>query len=163
MTQNPPGFDPISVDEYEPQLLSTKELLDRYWPYAKPLLERVVKEAMHGELGIEDIYKKVAAGEFFVFVFKCDKGIIPSVKLAIVLEVIKYPQMAAMNVVALGGEQLFVFHKRFWAMLTGWAYMNGIKVFECSVAPAMQRVIERFGFKKTYARMRYDLLEGNHE
>lgn len=156
---HPAGFDPISVDKFEPVLLSTKELLDKYWGATKPLLERVVKEAMHGELDVEDIYRKTVAGEFFIFVFKYDGGITPSVKLALVLEVIKYPKLTTMNVVALGGEQLSVFHKKFWGMLTGWAYMNSIRVFECSVAPAMQRVIERFGFKKTYAHMRYDLTE----
>jgi len=46
------GVDPIPLDEYDPLIVSTKEQLDRYWPCAKPLLERCIKEAMHDEMTI---------------------------------------------------------------------------------------------------------------
>jgi hypothetical protein len=56
MSTQVPGYDPLPLDDFEPLLLSTKEHFDIYWPATKPLIERCVKRAMHGEMGIDDIY-----------------------------------------------------------------------------------------------------------
>ena len=76
MTTNlPAGFDPLPLEDFEPLLLSTKEQFDTYWGATKPLLERCVKRAMHGEMTIDDIYNAALQGKMYIFVVKCDKTI----------------------------------------------------------------------------------------
>ena len=130
MSTLPAGFDPIPLDDFEPLLLATKEQFDMYWTATKPLLEKCVKRAMHGEMTIDDIYNSALQGKMYIFVVKCDKTITKSVKLALVLEIVHYPKLAAMNIVALGGSDLDALHAKYWKMLCGWAYMNSVRVIE---------------------------------
>jgi len=154
-----PGFDPIPLDDYEPLLLSTKDMFDKYWPRASKLVDKCVKRSMRGELTSEDIYNMALQQRAFVFVFKSDVGIQPDVRLVVVLEMCGYPRMPAMNILALAGSELDMFYEKFWDKLCGWAYMNGVRTLEGFVSPAMQRVISRYGFKPTYTLMRLDLSE----
>jgi hypothetical protein len=154
-----PGFDPIPFDDYEPLLLTTKDQVDKYWPQASKLVDRCIKRAMHGEMRVEDIYNKVINQQVYVFVVKNDSCIQPDVKLVVVLEIMNYPRLPALNILALGGSSLDVFYEKFWKKLCGWAYMNGIRSIEGFVSPAMQKVISRYGFKQTYAHMRLNLAE----
>jgi len=78
--------------KYEPQLLSTKELIDRYWGQCVPLLQKCIDKQMDGELDIEDIYSKALKGEMFIIAVKNDSTEIPDVKLALVLELVYYPK-----------------------------------------------------------------------
>jgi hypothetical protein len=148
-----------SLDDYEPLLLATQELLDRYWPQAAVHLERVVNEAMHGELTVEDIYQATLEGRMYVMVAKNDDFELPDVKFVLVLEVRQYPRYAAMNVVAIAGSDLRHLMKRFWGKICSWAYINGVRKFECSVAPAMERILSSAGFERHYVQMRQDLTE----
>lgn len=159
MSTLPAGFDPIPLDDFEPLLLATKEQFDTYWTATKPLLEKCVKRAMHGEMTIDDIYNSALQGKMYIFVVKCDKTITKSVKLALVLEIVHYPKLAAMNIVALGGSDLDALHAKYWKMLCGWAYMNSVRVIEGWVSPAMERVISQYGFKPVYTHMRLELTE----
>ena len=91
---------------YTPQLLSTKELIDKYWGQCIPLLEKCIDRQMHGEMEVEDIYTRALKGEMYIIAVKNDTPEIPDVKLVLVLELIYYPRFTAMNVVALGGKDL---------------------------------------------------------
>ena len=42
--------------QYNAQLLSTKELFDKYWGGCIPLFQECIDKAMHGEMNVEDIY-----------------------------------------------------------------------------------------------------------
>jgi len=154
-----PGQDPIPVDEYDALLLSSKEQFDKYWPYAKPLIEQCIKKSMHGEITIDDIYNLALQGKLYVFVAKCDRTMVPSVRLALVLEIVNYPRLPALNILALGGTDLHLLYEKFWKKLCGWAYMNGVRAIEGWVSPAMERVISRYGFKHVYTHMRLNLTE----
>ena len=151
MSTLPAGFDPLPLDDFEPLLLATKEQFDTYWS--------ATKRAMHGEMTIDDIYNAALQGKMYIFVVKCDKTITKSVKLALVLEIIHYPKLPAMNIVALGGSDLDALHAKYWKMLCGWAYMNSVRVIEGWVSPAMERVISQYGFKPVYTHMRLELTE----
>ncbi len=156
---NTPGADPIPLDEYEPLLLSTPENFEKYWPLAKPLIEKCIRRAMHGEITIDDIRALAQQQQLYVFVVKYDKTIIPSVKLVVVMDVANYPRLAAMNIFAIAGTDLDYFYRKYWKKLCGWAYMNGVRVLEGWVSPSMERVISRYQFKRAYTLMRYDLTE----
>jgi len=149
----------LNNDDYEPMLLSSKEAFDKYWDACIPHLERCVNEAMHGEMTVDDIYNKALAGQFYVIAVKNDQLEVPDVKLVLVLEVVYYPRYATMNVVALGGKDLRHMIKRFWSYVCGWAYINGVRKMECSVAPAMQKILEAVGFQQQYVQLRQDLKE----
>ena len=151
--------DNVEIGGYEPLLLATQEQFDLYWTQCVPLLDRVIERAMHGELTTDDIYEKALQGQMYVFICKKDGGEYPDVKFAIVMELINYPRLAAMNIVAIGGSHLNPFFKKFWSKLCGWAYMNGIRAIEALVSPAMARIISKFGFNHTYAHMRLNLNE----
>jgi hypothetical protein len=107
----------------------------------------------------KDVYTMALQQKVYVFVVKCDKGIMPAVKLALVLEIVNYPRLPAMNILALGGEELDALYERYWKRLCGWAYMNGVRAIEGWVSPAMERVISKYGFKHVYTHMRLDLTE----
>lgn len=156
---NPAGFDPIPLDQYDALLMSTKEHFDKYWHKVKPLIEKCIKRSMHGEITVEDIHTLALQGKFYIFIVKNDSCITPDVKLALVLEIVNYPRLPAMNILALGGSDLEHFHEKFWQKLCGWAFMNGVRAIEGWVSPAMERVISKFGFKHVYTHMRFDLTE----
>ena len=145
--------------EYEPQLLSSKELLDRYWGQCVPLFEKCIEKQMDGELDVDDIYSRALKGQMFVFAVKNDSTELPDVKLALALELVYYPKYTAMNVVALGGKDLRNMIDMFWKHVCGWAKICGIKKMECSVNPAMQKILETVGFKQQYVQLRQDLTE----
>ena len=149
----------LELSDYEPLLLSNKEQVDTYWSEVKPLLDKCISRATHGEYNTQDVYDLALQGKVFVFIVKSDKTIKKSVKLVIVLELAVYPRMTAMNIMALGGSDLEALHEKYWDSLCGWAYMNGVRVLEGLVSPAMQRVISKFGFKPVYTHMRLDLTE----
>lgn len=149
----------LELEDYEPLLVSSKDQMDTYWSEMKPLLERCITRATHGEFNADDIYTQAIEGRAFVFIVKSDKPIRKSVKLVLVLELSGYPRLSALNILALGGQDLDALHELYWDKLCGWAYMNGIRVLEGSVSPAMQRVIARYGFKPVYTHMRLELTE----
>jgi hypothetical protein len=154
-----PGFDPLPLDDYEPLLVSTKEQLDKYWPYMKPLIDKCVKRAMKGEMTTEDIHTMILQQKVNAFIVRSDKCIQPDVKLVVIVELVPYPKLAAMNILVLSGTELEALYEKFWVKLCGWMYMNGVRTVEGWVTPAMQRVISRFGFKPAYTLMRLDLSE----
>lgn len=153
------------LGEFEPLLLSTPDALANFWPLAQPLLSRCVKEAMHGEMGVDDIKAMAQSGRAFIFVLTNDKsGTNPNreVRLALAVEVVQYPRLPALNVLALGGTELAMFHRKFWKQFCGWAYMNGVRAVDGWVGPGMQKMLSRFGFKQVYAHMRLELTEASH-
>jgi len=149
----------LANEDFEPILLSTQELYNKYWAQAAVHIQRCVDEAMHGEMTIDDIYARALRGELFVIIAKNDSTEVPEVRLAIVLELVTYPRFHAMNVVALGGKNLRHMIKLFWKDVCGWAKICGVRKIECSVAPAMERILQPAGFERTYIVMRQDLTE----
>ena len=114
---------------------------------------------MDGELDVDDIYSRALKGQMFVIAVKNDSTELPDVKLALALELVYYPKYTAMNVVALGGKDLRNMIDMFWKHVCGWAKICGIKKMECSVNPAMQKILETVGFKQQYVQLRQDLTE----
>ena len=144
----------VTNSTYTPQLLSTKEHIDTYWDQCVPLLQKCI-DKMDGEMIIEDIYASATQGKAFIIVVKNDYD--NYVKLALVLELVYYPRYTAMNVLALGGEDLKNMINLYWKHVCGWALICGVKKMECTVSPAMERILKSVGFKQQYIKMRQDL------
>jgi hypothetical protein len=152
------------IEEYEPLLLATPDLLQAYWPHVAPLLEKCVRRAAHGEYTAEDIQRLAFAGRVFVFALvndKYDPTVTRDVKLVLVLETVNYPRLPALNILAVGGSGLKMAYQKYWKMLCGWAYMSGVRAIEGWVSPSMKRTTEPMGFKPVYTHMRYDLEQSN--
>lgn len=148
------------TEQYEPLLLGTPQLLESYWPQVEPLLEKCVRRASHGEYAVQDIKALAFSGRAFVFILTNDKHdftVERNVKLALALEVVNYPRLPALNILAVGGSGLRMAYEKYWGLLRGWAYMSGARAIEGWVGPGMQRTTERMGFKPVYTHMRYDL------
>jgi len=162
-TQASPLYAPLG--EFEPLFLANAGMVEQYWELALPLLSRVVKEAMHGEFTMDDLKALALCGKAYIFVLTNDKtGTNPDreVRLALAVEIVRYPRLPALNILALGGTDLSLFHRKFWKQFTGWAYMNGVRAIEGWVSPAMQRIVSRFGFKQVYSHMRLELTEAEN-
>ena len=112
---------------------------------------------MHGEMEIDDIYTRALKGEMYIIAVKNDTLEIPDVKLVLVLELVYYPRFTAMNVVAIGGKDLKNMISAFWQHVCGWARICGVKKIECSVPPAMERILKDIGFEQHYIQMRQEL------
>ena len=145
--------------KYDVQLLSTKELYDKYWGQCIPLFQECIDRAMDGEITIDQMYEKALKGELWVIAIKNDETEIPTVKLCLALELSCYPQYTAMNVLAMGGRDLRRLIKQFWPQICGWAQVCGVKKMECLVAPAMEKILTAQGFKRKYTLLRQDLTE----
>ena len=151
--------------EYQPLLLATPAHVEAYWPWVRPLLNRCVKETMHGELEVDDIKALALVGKAHIFVLTNDRTATNperDVRLALAVEVVQYPRLPAMNVLAIGGADLAMFHKKFWQQFCGWAYMNGIRAIDGWVGPAMRRMLARYGFKQVYSHIRLELTEATN-
>jgi hypothetical protein len=153
------GKNNVEIDGYEPLLLATKEQFDLYWAQCVPLLDKVIDKAMHGELTTDDIYNSALQGQTYVFVFRNDDSEVPDVKLCLAMDLVNYPKLAALNVVAIGGTQLGPLFNKFWTKLCGWAYINNIRAIEGLMSPAMAKIVTKFGFTQTYTHMRFNLNE----
>jgi len=151
-------------NSFEPLLLSTQEQYNTYWAYAEPLIKRCLDETTYGEIDTKHIYDNALAGLNYVIIVKSDAGPEPKVKLAIVFEPKVFPNLAALNLLAIGGSDLKSLSAKYWEKLLGWCYMTGVRAIDCSVSnPAMERMIKRLNFKPIYTQMRLDLTEATDE
>jgi len=148
------------VKDYEPLFLSSVNILDIYWGQTCEVLGPCIDDAMHGEMTLDDIYNRIKAGQMYCLVFKNDEGELPDVALAMIMELIAYPQYTVMNIAAIGGRELErLLKNKFWKHICSWAYMNGVRQMQASVSPAMARIIKSYGFKPTYQTLRMSLTE----
>ena len=95
----------------------------------------------------------------YCLVAKNDDGELPDVALALILELIAYPQYTVMNITAIGGRELSLLRDKFWKHVCSWAYMNGVRQMQASVSPAMARMLKAYGFNPTYQTLRMSLTE----
>ena len=147
------------VKKYNAQLLSTKELYDKYWGACIPLLQECIDRAMDGEMTVDDIYDRALKGQIYIIAIKNDDGEVPDVKLAIALELVYYPQFTAMNIVALGGRDLRLNIRDFWKQICNWAQICGVTKMECLVSPAIEKILLAQGFERKYSLLRQDLMK----
>tara|TARA_R100001079_G_C4446020_1_gene151173 strand:+ start:188 stop:688 length:501 start_codon:yes stop_codon:yes gene_type:complete len=164
MDQKSVNIVEFPANSFDPLLLSTKEHYDTYWAYAEPHIKRCLEETTHGEISTSHIYERGLAAQNYVIVVKSDAGPEPEVKLVLVFEPRYYPNLAALNLLAIGGSDLKILSDKYWEKLLGWCYMNGVRAIDCSVSnPAMERMIKRLNFKPIYTQMRLDLTEAQNE
>lgn len=143
-------------DNIYPVQLVNAQLVEQHWPAIRPLLERCVAEAMHGELEVDDIKALALAGQLVVMIFTDGRA---RIDLAVVIEPVSYPRLPGINIVAMGGTNFGLIQKKYWNYFKGWAMMNGAKMIEASVSPAMARILRKYGYAAEYTHVRCRLME----
>lgn len=133
--------------------ITTPELLARKFAIAAPLLEPVVKEAAKGEFTVDDLYDLNLQGKAITAVIEKDGN--PA--MAVVFEFVYYPQMMAVNIMALGGGYLDESITEFWEQFKQWCKDAGAVAIEASCSPGMTRLLSKYGFKPTYQLVRTEL------
>lgn len=119
------------------------------WSEIAPLLAPVVGQAAHGEFTLDDIRTLCEARHMYIGV--CEYG--GALTLAMAFEFRRYPQLLALNVVALGGSQLDGFTRRFFDQFKAWAAQAGASRIEASCSEAMARLLARYGFSDLYRQV----------
>ena len=155
-TDQPPKASP---GEVIPLQLVNAQLIELFWPLIRPLFDRCVREAMHGEMEVDDIKDLALQGRIVLMIFTGDQYGREPVELAVAIEPVAYPRMPGINIIALGGTNFGLIQQKYWTYFKGWAMMNGAKMIEASVSPAMTRILRRYGYKPAYTRVRCSLME----
>lgn len=104
-----------------------------------------------------DVYQAVLAGKAHIWAVVAELEEGPDVKFTMAVEVVDYPKLTALNILAIGGEELLLFHNKFWGAFKGWAFMTGIRAIEGYVSESMERIVKRFGFERTSIHVRLSL------
>lgn len=143
-------------NDYDIQMLSTVELLNKYWEASAPHLTKWIKRNEHKNITLEDIYMGVCEARLFMFVWKKDEEM-PKVKLVLIFELASYDKTPSMNILCISGTGLVEFGKKYWDYFKGWAYIAGARGFDAFVPPALERVLEQFGFARASIHVRQPL------
>ena len=129
-----PGIDPKELDEY--------------WPVAS----RNIEPALDEEISIEDAYAKIQSGKMGLFVVGDDA--------AGVCEVVHYPRLKALRVVALGGTGMALWLPHVIAFLDDWAASIGADRVEQMGRKGWLKVLSKYGYRERYTFMTKELDNG---
>lgn len=136
-------------NEYSPLLVNSQQQMEQYWPATSVLLQDFINKVTPGEQTIESMYNAILTGQSFLWIVKADTVDGPDVKLALTVEVVNYPKYSALRINALAGRELMVCAKKYWEFMQGWAYMIGVRAFEASVPPGLERLVGKLGLLRT--------------
>lgn len=133
--------------------ITNPEQLAGKFDLVAPLLGPVVNEAAKGEFTVEDLYKLNLEGKAITALIEKDGVAV----MAVVFEFVHYPQMMAVNIMALGGGYLDESITEFWMQFKAWCKEAGAVAIEASCSASMSRLLSRYGFKPTYQLVRTEL------
>lgn len=126
---------------------------DEQFALAAPLLQRVVDKATKGEFTVEDIRRMAQRGRVLVGV-ACRDG---KPVMAAAMELVHYPRLTALNVMALAGTGLAEIAEQFFGEMKAFAKSCGAQRIEASSSPAMARLLARIGFEPLYEKVGCEL------
>lgn len=127
---------------------------DEQFDLAAPLLEKVVRRATKGEFTVDDLRRMAREGRVLVGVaLRGDEPV-----LAAALELVHYPQLTALNVMAMGGHGLSSIEPRFFEEMKAFARACGAQRIEACGSKAMSRLLRTFFcFEPMYEKVGYAL------
>lgn len=132
------------------RFLTTENEIAARWEHIAPHIAPVVKGAAHGEFTVDDLRAGCLEGRMIAGI--CEYG--GAVTMAMIFEFRHYPQMVAVNVIALGGADLDTVAQRYFPRFQVWAREAGATVIEASCSRTMARLLHRYGFTDTYQQVR---------
>lgn len=127
------------------------ESLDAAWPVVGDFLDKALEHS-EGEIGAEDIRQMVRKGHAFILVVVQDGSILA----AGAVEIVQYPRYKAANMIAVGGNRVFLRADELTWVCRVARDMGCTKV-QTYCRPSMARLLERLGMREAYRVMRCDL------
>lgn len=134
--------------------LAKPEDVARDWPKVEAMIERCVAEAVKGEYTAEDIKFLALKGDALLFYVPRDDG---TAVLAGALEIVRYPRMVTLNVMAIAGEDLENMAAENFEEMKAFARSIGANCITAATSPAMARLLTRLGAVHTYNIVRFPL------
>lgn len=122
------------------EIITYKNFWER-WKYIKPLVQRVVDRAAHGEFTTDQIGERIEKGYCFA-AYAREEGE-EQASVVLVWELACYPSMTAVNIVCLGGKDIVRNWARYGEMMKTIWRSQGATYVEGSVSPAMARLVQR--------------------
>lgn len=123
---------------------------DELFEQAAPLLQRVVDRAVKGEFTVEDMRRMAQRGSLLIGL--AWDGRTPVMAAAV--ELVRYPRLTTLNVMAISGRGLREVADEFFDELKAFARSAGAKRIEASGSPAMARLLRRrLGFTTLYEKV----------
>lgn len=138
--------------------IHNKETAERDFDEVAPLLQKCIDHAVHGEFDVPSLRRLAEEGSIVIIGWR-EEG--KRAHFAIAVEWIFYPNgRLAANVMACGGSRLGEAHDK--VVLPGlirFLKAAGAEELECSVSPAMERLLHRYSteWKETYRCLRLKL------
>lgn len=124
--------------------------IDSVWDKVSPLIQKALDHSC-GELAIQDVYRKLQDGHM---------GLIMNDKMACVVEFMDYPQITALRVVALGGEDMDEWLEELLDILYKWAKENGHSRVEHMGRKGWVKTLQKYGYEPRYVFMTREIDHG---
>lgn len=125
--------------------------LDRVWPVVASFVARALKHSA-GELDASQVRLLLTQRQAHLFVGVRNEVIVG----AMVVEFTQYPNYRVANIIAVGGDDMWL-DKAMFDRFRKWAKSKGCSKVETSCRPAVARLLEqRCGMHQQYITMRAD-------
>ena len=105
-------------------------------------VQRVVERACHGEFTTADVEAMIQGGTAFAGYVGDDAS---AVHMAGVWELLHYPRMLVVNVMAMGGSGFKVLWPEFGPVLKSVWRKQGAAAWQCEASPAMTKLLQKSG------------------
>lgn len=138
--------------------LPTQRQISEAWPRIAPLYQVAIDEAVHGEFTLEQL-RTMAMGKIALLAYIEDDD---QVLMVLAMEMKWYPNMAALNVMAMAGQRMGELFERHSPAIADFARSIGASHFEASGSKAMARMLKGCGWQFVYESVRYKLIGDSH-
>lgn len=126
------------------------------WPQIRPLVEKCVGNAYHGEMTTDDFLVLLTEKKVFAIA-----GFMKNRMVVIgIFEPIEYPRLRTLSCILAAGDTPGVMRKinaEWMGKLRAYARSLGFDAIECMASDAMGRVLRPMGYRKLYNFFRMDL------
>ena len=133
------------------------DMIEGVWNEVGQWIEKALSYG-NGEFAIEDIYNALTEREMQLWIIyeMPEKKIV----LAVITQIITYPQKKTCRVVALGGESHLLWERRLF-ILEEWAKQEGCENVEAFVRSGLAKKMKHLGYNNIYTVVSKDILGGD--
>ena len=134
------------------------DMIDGVWMKVQPWINKAL-EFGNGEFEIGDIYSALIDREMQLWIIyeRPENHIV----LAVVTQIVEYPQKKACRVVALGGENHLLWEERL-VIIERWAMEQGCSSLEAFVRSGLAKKMKNLGYNSIYTVVSKEFLGGDN-
>ena len=147
------------LEKHRLLLLSTRDLVDRYWGQCVPHIEKSIAYCMAGEITCDEIYSRITEGSIYAIITKDDEPEVPDVSSVLTMELITHANFSSMNIITIGSIDLDFVLKKHWEDICSWAKVCGVRSIGCTVSKSIERMLTGYNLKPVSTVLKRDLLE----